>query len=92
MEASAQERLKRAELAHDKEISMLSMNVLNIADKLQGKAVYTEKVYLYVCIYVCICMYAKVIVCMHICMYLYVCKGNCMHAYMYVFVCMHALV
>jgi hypothetical protein len=42
--------------------------------------------YVYVCMYVCICMYVYVYVCM--CIYMYVCV--CMCIYMYVCVCMGA--
>jgi hypothetical protein len=42
--------------------------------------------YVYVCMYVCICMYVYVYVCM--CIYMYVCVCICM--YMYIYVCMGA--
>ena len=41
--------------------------------------------YVYVCIYICICMYMYVCICMYL--YVYVCI--CMYMYVYVCICMY---
>ena len=50
-----------------------------------------ENIYIYVCVYVCMCVHVYMCMCVCVCLYVYVCMYACVCMYlcMYVCLCMH---